>query len=101
MKAATLYKTDGTQESVLPGVKKSKFVLEEMRKFVQGPVGMIHVRNGECLIVNENGINQELPPNHEATNLLIAKLGPSLAAKVTGGQPLVGNVLHCRVSQVD
>ena len=99
MKAATHYKTDGTQESVLPGVKKSKFVLEEMRKFVQGSIGMVHVRNGECL--NDNGINQELPPNHEATNLLIAKLSPTLAAELTGGGPLVGNVLHCRVSQVD
>jgi hypothetical protein len=68
MKAATLIKTDGTQESVLPTVKTSKFVLEEMRKFVGGSIGLIHIRNGEVLVVNENGLNLKLPPNREATN---------------------------------
>jgi hypothetical protein len=123
MKAATLIKTDGTQESVLPTVKTSKFVLEEMRKFVGGSIGLIHIRNGEVLVVNENGLNLKLPPNREATNLMIERLGAVRASIVTGEllvltddelkdhianigpsptiKPLVGNVLHCRLSQVD
>jgi hypothetical protein len=123
MKAATVIKTDGTQESVSPSVKKSKFVLEEMRKFVGGSIGLIHIRNGEVLVVNENGLNLKLPPNCEATNLMIERLGAVRASIVTGEalvltgdelkghianlgpsptvKPLVGNVLHCRYSQVD
>jgi len=101
MKPATLYKTDGTQESVVPGVKKAKFVLEEMQRLVHGCLGLLHLGNGECLIVNENGLNEHPPANHEATNLLIANLGPAKAAEITSGYPLVGNVLHCRLSQVD
>jgi hypothetical protein len=123
MKAATLIKMDGTQQSVLPSVKKSKFVLEELRKFVGGSIGLIHIRDGEVLVVNEDGLNLKLPPNREATNLMIERLGAVRASIVTGEllvlsgdevkahianlgpsptvKPLVGNVLHCRLSQVD
>jgi hypothetical protein len=103
MKAATLIKTDGTQESVLPTVKKSKFVLAEMRKFVGGSIGLIHLLHGEVLVVNDNGKHQQLPLNQEASNLLIAAFGESQAATMTGTYPpsIVGNVLHCLYSQVD
>jgi|SRR5882762_2943155 len=103
MKGATLIRTDGTQEEVWPSVKKSKFVLEEMRTFVGGSIGLIHLLHGEVLVVNDNGKSQQLLPNHEASNLLIAAFGESQAAQMTGTYPplVVGNVLHCRYSQVD
>jgi hypothetical protein len=81
------------------------------------------LRKGEVLVVNEDGLNLKLSPNLEATNLMIERLGAVRASIVTGEllvltddevkahianlgpsptvKPLVGNVLHCRLSQVD
>jgi hypothetical protein len=106
-----------------PTVKKSKFVLIEMRKFVGGSITLVQLGNGEVLVVNVNGTLENLPANHEATKLMVERLGVVRASIVNGDffvgdddelkahilslgpnpkvNPLVGNVLHCRLSQVD
>ena len=110
---AQLYKTDGTVEVVIP--KGKKFRIEELWEMVHGgieildlgwkaqrymraedrmgPTGWVSaslsgglVRNGWVLVVNENGLNEELPVNEGASQLW-------------GGQ-LVGDVLLCKRSML-
>jgi hypothetical protein len=113
------YRADGTQQVVTPQVKKSKFVLSELRKFVGGSIDLMYlgskhrrfvgtgghhgfvdedgccsacasgglVRDGWCLVVNGNGLNENLPTNEEASRMW--------------GSRVVGDVLLCRVSAID
>ena len=63
---ATLYKTDGTQEVVIPKSGK-QFVLAEMQAAVGGYIEPLYLPDGRVLLVNEDGKSQGLPCNELAT----------------------------------
>jgi hypothetical protein len=105
-----LYRADGTQEVVKPANGK-KFELKELKKFVQGTAAVAHlnsrvrfcmvsrageletveidpkannlmIRPGWVMVMNENGLNERLPLNKEASSLF--------------GGIIVGDVVLCR-----
>ena len=55
---------------------------EEAREFVGGYFELVHLRNGDQLLVNENGRLNELPRNKEASDLY--------------GGVIVGDALHLK-----
>lgn len=112
-----LYKTDGTEEVVVPSVMKTQFVTEELRCMIGGSIQLLDlgakafaymgerycgfrdkngltsadmrgglVRDRWVLVVNDNGLNEKLPTNEEAST--------------QWGARLVGNVLLCRRSAI-
>jgi hypothetical protein len=64
-----LYKTDGTQETVMPKNKKH-FTLEELQAYVNGFIEMIFLNNGRIMIVNEEDKLDRLPLNVRATEII-------------------------------
>jgi hypothetical protein len=56
-----------------------KLTLEEMQEFVGGLIELVYLKNGDHLIINEEGILLELPQNHEASEI--------------AGQIILGNAL--------
>ena len=105
-----LYRADGTQEVVKPANGK-KFELKELKKFVHGTAAVAHlnsrlrlcvvsrageletveidpkannlmIRHGWVMVMNENGLNERLPINKEASRLY--------------GGGVVGDVVLCR-----
>ena len=115
----TWCRADGTQRVATPQVKKSKFVLAELRGYVGGSIALMYlgskhrrfvgtggfmgfvdedgccsawmsgglVRDGWCLVVNGNGLSENLPTNEEASRMW--------------GSRVVGDVLLCRVSAIE
>ena len=94
-------KSDGTIIPVKPENGKN-FSLDELNKFVggymeivrlqAGHVGLIEVKPGDLMIVNDNGLRLELPLNRTATAMYW--LGRNSV------DPVVGDVLLCKNSQV-
>jgi hypothetical protein len=105
-----LYRSDGTQEVVKPANGK-KFELGELKKFVHGAATVarltsgvrlcvvsrageletvdidpkangLMIRHGWVMVMSENGLNERLPMNQEASNLF--------------GGLVVGDVVLCR-----
>jgi hypothetical protein len=56
-----------------------KLTLEEMQEFVGGLIELVYLKNGDHLIINEEGILLELSKNHEASEI--------------AGQIILGNAL--------
>jgi hypothetical protein len=110
----TLFRADGTQEEVKPANGK-KFELKELGKLVHGTPAVAHldsrprlcvvsrageletveidpktndllIRHGWVMVMNENGLNERLPKNWEATRLFGG----------IGGGIVVGDVVLCR-----
>lgn len=75
---ATLYKPDGTVETVSPA-DSAAFTLSEMQHLVGGYVEQAY--GAPFTFYNEEGLLLGLPPNRRASELL--------------GYPVVGNVLVC------
>ena len=46
------------------------FELEEMQKIVGGNIELVRLNDGRIIVVNEDGLNLNLPVNIEATNIL-------------------------------
>ena len=89
---ATLFKTDGTSETVVP--KKGKaFSLEELQSYVDGNIELIHTANSRVFVVNEAGILRGLPVNVNATIQLRRAVHPFAA--------LVGDVLLCWSDEIE
>ena len=64
---ATLYRTNGTQEKVVPKDGDS-FSLSEMQRYVGGCIEIVDARDGRLIIVlNEEGKLNNLPFNHAVT----------------------------------
>jgi hypothetical protein len=51
--------------------------LEELQKLVGGYIEVHKLRNGDDLVMNEDGLMQNLPINQEATKLFMANGGVS------------------------
>ncbi len=65
---ATLLKTDGTMETVLPENGKT-FTLEELQKSVGGHIELVHTDDGKKMYINEEGKLDGLPLNRRASGL--------------------------------
>jgi hypothetical protein len=105
-----LYRAYGTQEEIKPANSR-KFELEELKRFVHGTATIAHldsrlrlcvvsragqletveidpktsnlmIRHGWVMVMNENGLNERLPINREASRLF--------------GGGVVGDVVLCR-----
>lgn len=77
-----IFKTDGTSEKV-PPTNGTDYTLEELQKMVGGYIEVVRVphKPSMILIVNEEGLLHNLPPNPMATGI--------------AGQPIVGNAVYC------
>lgn len=64
---ATLIKSDGTKQEILPknGVD---FQLKELQQYVDGYIDIVNLHNGEILVINDNG-KDVYPVNVEATEI--------------------------------
>lgn len=78
---ARLLKSNG---EILPNVDISS--LKKMQDLVQGYIEFIYVKD-KILIVNEEGLLDQLPPNNEASRIY--------------GNPLVGDVIECGIKEVN
>ena len=85
MKSATLIKSNSESKQLIPANGKY-FTLEEMQGFVDGLIEILYLKDGSLMIVNENGLNTNLPINDKATDIRNDNYGKSI-------YPIVGNVL--------
>lgn len=68
-KSAKIIYTDKEAEDYTPK-NGSTFELEEMQEIVGGYIEIIRLNDGRIIVVNEDGLNLNLPVNIEATNIL-------------------------------
>jgi len=79
---AKLLKTDG---EVIENVDISS--LEKMQNLVGGYIQIVYLEGQRMLIVNEEGLLNQLPINDKASEVY--------------GHPLVGNVIDCSVNELN
>lgn len=88
---ATIYKSNGEEVSVTPANGET-FTLKELRDIVHGYIEIITLSNPLVMIVNEEGIIEELPMNVKASQI---------AASYHRGSFIVGDVLVCNSSMIE
>jgi hypothetical protein len=77
-----------TGEEIPTEPKNSKeFTLTELQEIVGGYIELVNLGNNQYMVVNEDGILQNLPLNHKATRLY-------------GHSTIVGDVLICKYNQI-
>ena len=64
---ATLIKADGTRTEIQPK-NGTDFKLEELQGYVDGYIEIVNLRNGEILVINEDG-KDRYDTNKTATDL--------------------------------
>ena len=69
------------------------FELEEMQKIVGGYIELVRLNDGRIIVVNEDGLNLNLPVNIEATNILRRDHSTI--------QYVVGNAIVCDADMVE
>lgn len=79
---ARLIKSSG---EILPNVDISS--LKKMQDLVQGYIEIVYMKNGRLLIVNEEGLLMNLPPNKQASDIY--------------GHRIVGDAIDCDVSELN
>ena len=57
---ATLIKADGTRTEIQPK-NGTNFKLEELQEYVDGYIEIVNLRNGEILVINEDGKDRTTP----------------------------------------
>ena len=62
---ATLIKADGTRTEIQPK-NGTDFKLEELQAYVDGYIEIVNLRNGEILVINEDG-KDRYDTNEDAT----------------------------------
>lgn len=83
---ATIYKTDGSSVEIDP--KNGKyFELEELQDVVNGFIETVHLKDGQLMVVNEEGKLLDLSYNRKASMLYKRDI-------------IVGNALVCEKGQV-
>jgi len=81
---ATIIKVDGTMEEITIDKQNS---LEQMQKIVGGYIEVVPVAGGKTLVVNEEGLLQQLPINHKASALY--------------NDTIVGDVILCTLEELE
>lgn len=61
--------------------------LKQMQELVGGYIELCYLKSGEILVVNEEGLLNQLPHNEQASELQ--------------GHPLVGDVILCGASELN
>lgn|GEM_PF-123191 len=89
---AEIIKTDGTCQPVQPA-NGTDFTLEEMQAIVGGDIELVYLNDTEIMVVNEEGKNNSLNLNHEATRVFRKNYPDS-------DDYIVGNVLVCDDEQI-
>jgi ketosteroid isomerase-like protein len=89
---AEIIKTDGTCQPVQP-TNGTDFTLEEMQAIVGGDIELVYLNDTEIMVVNEDGKNNSLDLNHEATRVFRKNYPDS-------DDYIVGNVLVCDDEQI-
>ena len=64
---STIIKTDGTRMNVEPK-NGTDFQLDELQEIVGGYIEIVHLSNGQIMVVNEEGLIYDLPYNAEASS---------------------------------
>lgn len=90
---ALLVKTNGEQINVTPKNNKS-FSLEELQFFVGGFIEIYRTDN-KIFVLNEEGLNLELPKNEIATSLLYKEVN------LKPIQVLVGDIVICDENEIN
>ena len=84
MKGAVIIKECGTTKDLVPNDTKA-FTLKEMQEIVGGYIEMIHLKNGDIMVINEEGKLNALRINDDATQIFQENFGDT--------DVIVGNVL--------
>ena len=87
MKLATLYKTDGTNETNQPKNGET-FSLAELQKYVGGYIEYVHLKNNQVMVVNEEGKCLQLATNANADKIFHEQYP-------TSSDWIVGDVVVC------
>ena len=91
-KWAKVYCANGYEEDARP-INGKTFTLKELQEAVGGYIEIIRLNDGRIIVVNEDGLNLNLPVNIEATNIL--RRDHSTA------QYIVGNAIVCDADMVE
>lgn len=89
---ATLIKADGMIKEIKPE-NGTDFQLEELQKYVHGYIEIIDLRNGEILVVNDDG------KDRYETNKAATQLAHDNRA-IFGWDWIDGDVVHCKSEEV-
>ena len=89
---AVLIKADGQQQKVEPKNSK-RFELEELQGYVNGYIEAIFLDDDTAMVVNEEGKLLGLPYNQLASIKFLQEKGYH--------EPIVGDVLVCKRSQIE
>jgi hypothetical protein len=83
---ATLIDHSGAETEICPESGEA-FGLKELQKAVGGYIELVYLGNDKILVVNEEGLLENLPLNRKASTL--------------ARRPIVGNVVYCDNKQID
>lgn len=91
-KWAHVYYPNGDFQETQPK-NGSTFELEELQEVVGGYIELVRLNDGRIIVVNEEGLNLNLPVNIEATNILRRDHSTT--------QYIVGNAIVCDADMVE
>ena len=89
---ATLIKTNGENLEISP-LNGTDFQLEELQDYVGGYIEIVNFRNGQIMVVNEDGKGSE-DPNDQATELALEHQA------ILGWDFIAGSVVLCNEEEV-
>lgn len=90
---ATIYKTDGTIQTVIP-IVGPHFSLKEMQAIVGGYIEIINLSDG-YMVINEEGKIYKLPINENATALVHGY------GAIFSNDYIVGDALVCSTEEMN
>ena len=91
-KSAKIIYTDKEAEDYTPKNGRT-FELEEMQEIIGGYIEIVRLNDGRIIIVNEDGLNLNLPVNIEATNILRRDHSTT--------QYIVGTAIVCNADMIE
>jgi len=86
---ATIIKTDGTLVTLKPEGPKGTLTLEQMQKAVGGYIETVTLRNGNIMVIDEEGKCKGKPLNPVATDRAALR-----------GDFIVGDAIICKSKEV-
>lgn len=99
-KSALLIKPDGTEIQLTPANGKH-FSLEECQTIVGGSISLTECGSDKWLLVNDNGLEENLPINPKASAVYAAMVAHATGRAPGTLFPIVGTVLICDKDQME
>lgn len=90
---AQILNADGSARNIEPK-NGTDFQLDELKEIVGGYIEIVDLRNGQILVINEEGKLERLEVNGLATSIA------AHAGAIASWDCIVGNVLLCNSDQV-